>query len=190
MKRSPLPASTPVHPVPVITAHWISALLLVLSFALVLSRELIDGTGLRAWLLDGHRWVGLLIGLATLLRCALRLRHPLADTGADSPAWQRWLASGAHVGLYILLLSLPVLGYLLTNARGQAVNLPLLGALPALVSKDLDLADSLEAWHGTAAWTLLALVAAHFAAALWHHRVRRDNVLVAMWPRLARRSRA
>lgn len=188
MKRSPLPVSMPTHPVPVITAHWVSALLLVLSFALVLSRELIDGTALRAVLLDGHRGVGLLIGVATLLRFALRLRHPLADTAGESSAWQRWSASAAHGALYVLLLSLPVLGYLLTNARGQAVNLPVLGALPALVAKDLDLADTLEAWHGTAAWTLLALVAAHFAAALWHHRVRRDNVLVAMWPRLARRS--
>jgi cytochrome b561 len=83
--------------------------------------------------------------------------------------------------MYTLLLSLPVLGWLLTNARGQPVSLPLFGSLPLLTDRDLDLADTLELVHTWAAWALLAL---HGAAAAWHHHVRRDGVLAAMWPGL------
>jgi cytochrome b561 len=57
------------------------------------------------------------------------------------------------------------------------------------VADDPDLADVLTDWHAWAAWGLLALLAAHIAAALWHHWVRRDGVLAAMLPLLRQRSR-
>jgi cytochrome b561 len=63
------------------------------------------------------------------------------------------------------------------------VGLPGLGHLPALIGRDLDLADTLEDWHSALAWTLLALIALHVAAALWHQYIRRDGLLDAMWPR-------
>ena len=89
-----------------------------------------------------------------------------------------WLT---HAALYAALLALPLLGWALSDAAGKPPHLFGL-ALPALVAEDDDLADRLLAWHQDLAWVLLALVSLHIAAALWHHFIRRDDVLRAMWP--------
>jgi len=114
----------------------------------------------------------------------VRQRATLAPTDAGMSTPQKLAASALHALLYVLLLSIPLLGWALSSARGQAVALPLGVNLPALLAKDLDLADSLEQLHSIAAWSLAALAGLHAAAAIWHHRVRRDGVLVAMLPRL------
>jgi cytochrome b561 len=177
--------SRPVHPAVIRAFHWATLFVLAAAFALILLREGFEAKALRQWTLDAHRWLGLTAWALACARLVVRSRVPLAPTQATAPAWQRWAAAGMHGVLYLLLVGLPLLGWALTNARGQPV--PGLAALPAWPARDLDLADTLETLHGTAAWTLLALVSAHAAIALWHHRVVRDDVLTAMWPRLARR---
>jgi len=96
-------------------------------------------------------------------------------------------ALGAHLALYALLLTLPLLG--LATSQAHAVHVRLFGLLqlPMLVPADADLADTLSDWHVWLAWALLVLVALHVAAALWHHAVRRDGVLHAMLPAVRRR---
>lgn len=176
------------HPRPLIALHWATALLLLAVFGLVLARELLEDKPTRDALLQLHRQCGLAAGVLTLVRLGLRTRWaPVPTAGANGP-WQRRAAAAAHALLYALLLALPVLGWLLSNARGQDVVLPLAGALPRLLERDLDLADTLEDWHGSAGWALAALVNLHAAAALWHHWVRRDGVLAAMWPGLRPRA--
>jgi cytochrome b561 len=191
MQTSPPSTTTAVaavHPRSVIAAHWLTLLALLGAFALILTREAFDAKAVRAVLMDAHRMAGLLVGLFAVTRLVLRTRLPLAQGTHEGPAWQGWLASGLHGLLYLLLLALPLLGWALTSARGQSVSL--LGGvhLPALLSADLDLADTLELWHGTLAWALAGLIGLHAGAAVWHHLVLRDGVLVAMLPRLKRRS--
>jgi cytochrome b561 len=176
------------HPALIRTLHWLTLGVLLLAFGLVLLRDGLESSGVRQLTLNLHRYVGLLAWAVTLLRLGVRSRLPLAGTQKAAPRWQQWAASAMHGALYLFLLALPFLGLALTNARGQGVTLPLIGSLPAWPEKDLDLADMLESWHATAAWTLAAMVGAHAAIALWHHRVRRDGVLLAMLPQL-RRSR-
>ena len=173
-----------VHPRPVVMGHWITAALLVFVFSFGLAREWIDDKSVRSLLLDSHRAIGLLIGCLAVLRLTVRSRWSMARTWPPLPTWQRWVSALLQLAMYGLLLSLPVLGWWLTNARGSAVSLPLIGALPQLADRDLDLADTLESWHTVAAWALLALIALHAAAAMWHHHMRRDGVLAAMWPGL------
>jgi len=81
-----------------------------------------------------------------------------------------------------LLIALPVVGWALTSAHD--IPLSFLGVihLPKLVAADSELADNLERLHVWLAWGLLAAVAIHVAAALWHHFIRRDAVLDAMLP--------
>jgi cytochrome b561 len=111
----------------------------------------------------------------------VRSRLGLAAWQGPVPRATAWLPELVHGLSYVLLLGLPALGLALTNARGHAVSLPVVGALPTLLPRDLDLADSLEQWHAGVAWLLLSLIALHVAAAVWHQWVRRDGLLDAMW---------
>jgi cytochrome b561 len=97
-------------------------------------------------------------------------------------AFMRLAAQAAHVLLYGLLIAIPVVGWALTSAHD--IPLFFLGVihLPQLVSADSELADTLSDYHVWLAWGLLAAVALHVAAALWHHFIRRDGVLQAMLP--------
>ena len=61
-------------------------------------------------------------------------------------------------------------------------SLYLLGELPPVVGPDKLLAKKAMAAHELVACLLVALVALHAGAALFHHFVRRDNVLKAMLP--------
>lgn len=177
------------HPLAVRAAHWTSALLIVGALSIVWLREALEGDAVRATLLGVHRQLGLLVLLFWGLRLVLRLLLPRAEPETAGPAWQRAVAALVHVAIYGLLLSLPVLGWALTNAHGHDVVALGLWRLPTLVAVDPDLADDLQSWHETAAWSLLALVALHAGAALWHHWRARDGVLRAMWPGLTRPSR-
>src|SRR2546423_11710167 len=84
--------------------------------------------------------------------------------------------------MYASLLSLPILGWAATSAKGINVSLFGLAPLPALIAPDPDIADALLDYHQWGAWALLAVVGVHGLAALWHHFVRRDGVLAAMLP--------
>jgi len=99
----------------------------------------------------------------------------------------RVAAKVAHVGLYLLLLVLTLLGWATTNAHAVGLNLFGVLPLPNLVADDPDLADALSDYHLWAAWLLLAMVTAHVGAACWHHWWRRDRVLIAMLPRFRRK---
>jgi cytochrome b561 len=177
------------HAAAVVSTHWTCALLVAVAAATALARELTENSHLRNLLIDAHRQLGLLVLLGLGVRLALRIRIGLAETGADM-AWPlRVAAHAAHLLLYGLLLAIPLLGWALTNAHGLKLNLFGVLPLPALVGDDADVADALTDRHVLASWVLLAAVSAHVAAALWHHFVRRDQILTAMLPALPGRPR-
>jgi cytochrome b561 len=170
------------HPVSVRVFHWASALLIVVSAAVVLSREVIEHQPTRQILLELHRQLGLLILVGLLGRLITRLRLGMTDHAPNLGWATRVAAQVAHWLMYGVIACITLLGWALTNAH--AIHLRLLGIipLPNLVAADSDLADTLADWHVYAAWTLLGFVVLHVSAALWHHFRLRDHVLVAMLP--------
>nr|WP_226980509.1 cytochrome b/b6 domain-containing protein [Xanthomonas sp. LMG 12459] len=182
---SPAAASAAL-PRPMVWLHWLTVLCLVLAAGLILLREEIEGRMWRQWLLEGHRHFGLFVLGLFCLRVVLRMRLGKRHGPEAGSALMRLLAGATHVVMYALLLTLPVLGWALSQSMGKPVHL--FGAtLPELVAPDPDLADTLGAWHVDAAWLLLGLILLHIGAALWHHLVRRDAVLQRMLPFLRRR---
>jgi cytochrome b561 len=168
-------------PRPLRVLHWLTVVFVTCAAAVILLREEVSARGLRMWLLEGHRHLGLLVLLLFIVRVVLRLR-----TGRLPPiAMPRvmHLAAGAtHVALYLLLLGMPLVGWAMSSAGDHDVHFFGL-TLPRLVAPDDDLADRLQALHIDAAWVLLALVCLHIGAALFHHFGRRDGLLHRMWPR-------
>lgn len=179
MSASTVPARR--QPRAIILLHWGSLALILAAVTVVLLREAFDDRGVRLALLDLHRDAGLLVLAATALRLAARLRHARLPAG-DDPWPLRLAAAGVHLALYLLLGAQPLLGWALSDARGQHHALFGVLPLPVLSGADADLADTLADWHEGVAWGLAALVALHAAAALWHHYVRGDTVLRAMLP--------
>jgi cytochrome b561 len=173
------------RPRSLVALHWLTALALFAAAALILVRGEVDGRAPRQWLLEGHRHFGLLVLGLFCLRVALRWRLGRLPASAGIGRLVRAAAALTHVAMYALLLSLPLLGWALSDALAKPVHVFGL-TLPALVEPDPDLADTLQAWHLDAAWALLALVALHVGAALWHHFIRRDAVLRDMLPQRRR----
>ena len=82
----------------------------------------------------------------------------------------------------MILLVLPVLGWLAASGFGARPYLLGLIPLPFLIAKDKDFADSIGHVHGALALLLLAVIALHIAGALYHGLVKRDGVVGRMLP--------
>jgi cytochrome b561 len=162
--------------------HWSTLLLIALSGVAIFGRELVDDKAVQGMLMNLHRQAGLLVFLLLFLRLMVRVWPATPRVDHRLPFFLRLMAVASHGLIYLLLAGLPLMGWALSNARG--VDVAFLGwmPLPGLVNTDPDLADTLADAHEWAAWGLYALVALHASAALWHHYVRRDQVLRALLP--------
>jgi cytochrome b561 len=120
------------------------------------------------------------------LRLALRRSDPFDHVAGLLP-WEAKAATAVHGLLYLLMLVAPILGWLLSSASGFQVVLFGVLPLPDLVGKDKALAHLLKAFHEGSVNLLVALVALHAAAALYHQHFRHDDVLARMVPRLRRK---
>lgn len=161
--------------------HWATLALVV---AQPLLAELAEEAGRGGEAYAAHRSVGITLLALTLLRIAWRsVRPPPAPP--PMPRWQRLAAVWTHWGMYLLLLAIPVSGWLMSSTSGDGVAW--LGLdLPALAARDEDAAEALEDVHETLFQLLLALVALHVAAAMKHQFVDRDGLIGRMLPRLHR----
>ena len=84
--------------------------------------------------------------------------------------------------LYVLILAIPISGWLFSSASGVPVVYFGVLPLPNPVEKDKELAEFLKQIHIFLNWTLFVIVCVHVLAALKHHIVDRDNVLARMLP--------
>ncbi|QDX80036.1 hypothetical protein B9N43_01460 [Denitratisoma sp. DHT3] len=161
--------------------HWLTVLLMVLCIGAVWSHEAFDKADpLRARLMQFHFLLGGTIGLLTLPRLLTRAFvkapvHPMAAAVA-------LLAKAGHLGLYLLMILLPVCGYIAVSGKGLPIDLLGLVDIPPLpVSKDT--AKAFKELHEGLANGLIALVALHVAAAIFHAVALKDKVLHSMMGR-------
>ena len=165
-----------------IRLHWLLALGLTGTFALgIYMHELPlspDKLKLYAW----HKWAGVTLFLLALGRLGWRATHTPPAAPEGMAPWQARVAEAVHGLLYLLMLAIPLSGWLMSSAKGyQTVWFGVL-PLPDLLEKDKELGDLLTLIHKTLNFGLLGLVLAHTGAALKHHFIDRDGVLARMVP--------
>lgn len=164
-----------------ITLHWLIAVLIIITFPLGVYMSGLTLSPAKLKLYSYHKWIGVTVLMLALLRVLWRLGHTPPPLPSSTPRWQQLAAHGVHVLLYVLLLAIPISGWLMSSAKGvQTVWLGVL-PLPNLVQKDKALGELLEQVHQTLSFTLLFLVAAHVGAALKHQFIDRDGLLRRMW---------
>lgn len=99
------------------------------------------------------------------------------------PAWEKGVAHANQWGLYLLMLALPLTGWLMVSGPGPSRPMTWFGLfiMPHLPASKAAAGFEHEA-HGILGWAMVALVVLHVAAALRHHFVRRDQILSRMAP--------
>jgi len=128
-----------------------------------------------------HADIGYLVLLLMVLRLIWRGLNPVPALPVDTPRWQRMVASLSHWSLYAVTILVAVLGWAHSGARTPNYSDWFgLFHVPQITSPDRDAARAWEDRHVLFAYVLLALIAAHLGAALWHHFVRRDRVTARM----------
>jgi cytochrome b561 len=177
-KGDPVAAYDPV----VKAVHWATLLLIAAMFATVWVADAAATREQHHLLIQLHRSLGVTVLGLTLFRLAWRLHARVPRLPADLPRLQILAARAVQVSLYGLLVVQPLLGLMHSNARGVRVDFFFLGRLPAIVGRDEGLARQAMAAHEVVAILLLAVIGLHAAAALFHHFVRRDDVLKTMLP--------
>ena len=141
--------------------------------------ELPKRTAIRGLAFDAHETLGLIALVLVFLRLSWKMANP--TPAAPGQRWQQLAARAAHLALYALMIAVPVVGYLMVDAKGYDVAF--FGwTAPDVVATNKDLAERVNGLHATLAWALTAVVAVHVAAAVWHQAILRDGTLQRMLP--------
>lgn len=164
--------------------HWlIAALVLALLACVELHEVFPKGSFARSLFMQGHFWLGISIGLLTLARLYLRMgQHPAPIVPAPA-LWQTRLADLVQWAFYGILLVMPVLGYLMINAKGFDLSIGGV-SLGHYLAEDKALAEQLEEIHETIGNVFIALLVLHTGAALYHHYVLKDSTFSRVQPPL------
>ena len=162
--------------------HWLVALLVL------------GMIGLGLWMVDlplglaklyayaWHKWIGLTVLVLSVLRLAWRVYRPPPGLPDTITRWERAVAPWSHGLLLVLLLALPVSGWLMSSAGGVSVVWFGILPLPDLVPRDLALFERLRTLHHWLAWMLMALLTLHLLAVVRHDVLRRDGIFRRMSP--------
>lgn len=162
-----------------ILLHWLMVLVLVAVYAAIELREVWPkGSAPREALKTWHFMLGLSVFGLVWLRIGARLIWP-APAPANGPAWRNWTATATHLALYLLMIAMPLGGWLILSAEAKPI--PFFGFdLPPLVAPNETLAGTIEELHelgGTIGYWLIGL---HAAASLFHHYILKDGLLLRM----------
>jgi cytochrome b561 len=157
-----------------IILHWLTAFLVIAIFALALAPGLIKGS------IALHGTLGVLLLALVPLRAAWRMLEGGAVEHLQEPQALRVLAKTVHGLFYLLLVAVPALGLIYVDAKG--IPFTFFGvALPQIAFYSSDFAQAVYGLKAWLAYSMLALIFVHAAAAIAYHQfLRRDRVLRSM----------
>jgi cytochrome b561 len=160
-----------------IALHWIIALAIIGQIGLAwYMGSLPEDSPAQDAIMPWHISIGLTILLLSVIRLAVRLTNPPPPLPAEMPAWERFLANATHILFYVLIIGIPLVGWMMPSLiKPQPIlfwglpwpHLPWFVDQPREVGEPLF--NQIETIHGTVlVWTLIGLWVLHVAGALKH----------------------
>jgi cytochrome b561 len=166
--------------------HWLLAAVVLGLFGMGLYMADLPFSPQRLQLYNWHKWAGMSFLILSVLRLLWRLAHrppALPDEISQAmPSWQTRAYHATHHLLYGLFFAVPVAGWAYSSAAGFPIVLFGQLPLPDLLAVNKDLAEQIKPLHEWLAFALVGLAGLHIAAALKHHWLDRDGLLLRMLP--------
>ena len=161
--------------------HWLMAIALIGNLIAGFVGEEMRLSPDKIKLFLWHKSVGItLLGLV-IIRLTWRAAQPTPQL-PSMPNWQRSLVHLSHILLYLLMLAMPISGWLMNSAADFPLKWFGWFELPSLLGPSDTLKQQFAMWHENIAWTLVAVLSLHIAAAIKHAVVDKDDVLKRMLP--------
>ncbi|HEX7369509.1 MAG TPA: cytochrome b [Rhodanobacteraceae bacterium] len=160
--------------------HWLVALLILVQAIIGLTMVTMGMTPAKVRVFALHKSIGMTILALVLLRIAWRMSERRPRDPSAMPRWQRRAARMVHLVLYGLIVAIPLSGWWFNSASGAPLVWFDWLKLPGLGGYDPVWKPRALLLHQTLFWILVALLAAHVGAALWHHFRQRDEILRRM----------
>lgn len=166
------------------TFHWVVVALVLtqatLGFTFAFSEPGPGRDAVFIW----HKSVGATIFILVLARLAYRLKNPPPPFPPELPAWERYAAVWNHRLFYLLLLAMPIVGFIAVSGLAKGPTTPLIGGImipviPGISEETGELAGEI---HELAAFLLVALIVIHIGAALKHQFVDHSRAAGRMPP--------
>ena len=161
--------------------HWAIALLVIANLTIGLSMDQIPKESMRS-VMGTHKAIGVTVLVLTLWRILVRLRTGFLPLPAHTSPFERVVARLSHLLFYVLLLALPLTGWIMSSAAGRSISWFGLFNWPLLPIQGSPLGKVADELHGPLGYAMLALVLLHVAGALKHQLIDRDNLLARMLP--------
>ncbi|MDF1588217.1 MAG: cytochrome b [Gammaproteobacteria bacterium] len=158
-----------------IILHWLIALMIFAMIGLGLfmielpkQSELPPGVeSVRAFYFLLHKSIGLTLAGLIVLRLIWRLTHKAPALPDIVPKWQQKAAGAVHTLFYMVMVAMPVTGYL--QSMYSEYDTKFWGiVLPRLAVADDSMREVFTAAHEFFAFCLIGLIIIHIAAAVKH----------------------
>jgi cytochrome b561 len=161
--------------------HWILAAIIIGMLAFGWWMNHIAARPDRLFYRSIHADIGYVVLVLMVLRLIWRGVNPTPALPAETPPWRRIAARINHGALYLVTIVVVMLGWAHSGAHTpDYASWFGLFRVPQFTSPDKAMAGRYEDLHIYAAYVLLALIAIHLIAALWHHFIARDRVMGRM----------
>jgi cytochrome b561 len=135
-----------------------------------------------------HKSFGIVVLVLSAFRLVWRLTHKPPELPDGMKRWEIVFAKMTHIGFYVLMIGVPLLGWAMISASRLPIENELfylipLPDLPGITASEAT-EDRLKLLHEIGAKLILLLFVLHVAGALKHHFVEKDGTLARMIPAL------
>lgn len=163
--------------------HWAIAILIGANILLATLTEDLPRAA-RAAYMSPHKAIGISILILTVGRILWRLGHRPPPMPSQLAGFQATAGRTAHILFYILMIVMPLTGWLMIGANNKAAPVDFFGlfTVDMAVGKNAALADFAQESHEFLAAPLMILIGLHVLGALKHQFIDRMPFLQRMWP--------
>ena len=161
--------------------HWLIFLFVIVLLFVGYFAQDIGDKSIRSNIINMHKLLGLVVLFLMLFRALWVLVNVKPALPAETPPWQRIIERIIHLLMYIVLIAMPISGWVMTSANRKPPHFfSWILSLPVPNSKSI----GNNAWqvHQTIAIIIIVLVSIHVLAAFYHYFIKKDNVLQRMLP--------
>ncbi|AYD00172.1 cytochrome b [Neorhizobium sp. NCHU2750] len=161
--------------------HWAMALVIIAALGLGLyCAYLGHGSPQRELLMTIHKSLGMTALVLIVLRIPIRVTSGEPGWKATPGRATRIASHAAHGILYLLMLLMPLSGYITSTSEGRTVPWFGLFTWPDLLAEDKPFGRMVGTVHKYGAYAFFTILGLHLLAVIWHRFVKRDEVLSRM----------